>query len=60
MISDIFSDAAVQIHEYLETETYRGLDAKTGHLIRAALVAMEAARIHLDTPPTLAEFESSI
>ena len=51
MVSDILSDAAHQIREWLEEPPYKGADAKTLRLIYAALEHMDEARKHLDTPP---------
>jgi hypothetical protein len=53
MISDTLSDAAATIREYLATsDAYKDMPASTEKLIHDALEAMDAARIHLDAPPS--------
>ena len=53
MISDILSDCAASIREHLETcDAYRDMPPHVANLIYTALVAMDEARIELDTPPS--------
>lgn len=54
MISDILSDAAANIREYLNTcDAYAEMPHRTANLIYTALEKMDEARIELDTPPSI-------
>lgn len=52
MISDVLHDAARDVRAYLDDPAFRGVyTGETRARIEAALVAMDAARELLDTPP---------
>lgn len=54
MISDILSDAAAKIRDYLDTSgAYANMPERTSNLIYTALEKMDEARIDLDTPPAI-------